>query len=870
MYYSHSSLGSQRSVIGLATATTLDPNSGSYGWTDQGLVLDSVVDDPGGYNAIDPKMHVEVSGENGVGGNNVNKNWLMWGSYWSGIFVASLDRATGKSVGTGKYQIASRGQTNGPGPGIEGPTIVWRSGYYYLFVSYDGDVNYNVRVGRSPNLNGPFLDRLGRSMTSGYSTPLLAPYGKYRATGHNDVLIGQSFGYDLFVHHTWIKNNVRALQVRPMFWDADGWPLVGEPITQYPSAAATALPGAWVHQTEWRNTITITYATNGTFSASSGESGTWQINSGRLTLTWLNGLVQQLALHPDGNSYVGRATDDSDIRGWRVPATPPGTNGSYNLASRWQGGVIPGVNDVAIVEDDGTVSVSSSDPIWRLTDIRVGSSMGSLGAMSQTGGTITQYGWMRIGIFGTGSLDHSGGTNQITGFLTVGENQGSSGFVNLRGTGTLNCTDLAVGWAHFSSKGEVSMQQGNFNVSSASFIGLEGTGTLSVAGGTMNATGNGWGAFRIGDWPNTNSMGTGTVNLRGGVVNANNTTWVGGFGNGKMNLTGGTWNQIAGNLVVGEKPDSTYLGQGELNQSAGTLSSSYVFLQQGTYNLNGGTLSVAGVVDNASNATGIFNFNGGVLRATVPNANFLVVDTATIQSGGAIIDTQSNDITIAQPLAGPGGLTKRGTGRLKLAGALAYLGSTKIEGGILEISSSNFTASIGASTMMVDFLAPPPDGEYTVLPGSLNGNPSSSFSGLGKVQTASFSPLTGKVTVATLSGFNYWAGVGVTMNPELLLAYGVGGASAPGQPSEQSALSITSGVLRLTAVVRTNDPAVTVSAQTSTNLLSAPAWVDVVTNRFGIPSSNTNGVPTGCQRRVFETSIQGEPRKFLKLNITIQ
>ncbi|NBT47447.1 MAG: hypothetical protein EBT07_06450, partial [Actinobacteria bacterium] len=52
MYYSHSTIGSQRSVIGLATANTLDPTSGSYGWTDQGLVLESVVDDPGGYNAI--------------------------------------------------------------------------------------------------------------------------------------------------------------------------------------------------------------------------------------------------------------------------------------------------------------------------------------------------------------------------------------------------------------------------------------------------------------------------------------------------------------------------------------------------------------------------------------------------------------------------------------------------------------------------------------------------------------------------------------------------------------------------------------------------------------------------------------------------
>ncbi|NBV97731.1 MAG: hypothetical protein EBT30_09355, partial [Verrucomicrobia bacterium] len=169
------------------TASTLDPTSGSYGWTDQGLVLESFVDDPGGYNAIDPKMHVEVAGENGAGGNSVGKNWLMWGSYWSGIFVTSLNRSTGKSPGASRYQLAARPMTNGTMPGIEGSTVVWRNGYYYLFVSYDVYESYNVRVGRSASLTGPYVDRQGRSMTNGFATPVLAPYAKWRNTGHNDV-----------------------------------------------------------------------------------------------------------------------------------------------------------------------------------------------------------------------------------------------------------------------------------------------------------------------------------------------------------------------------------------------------------------------------------------------------------------------------------------------------------------------------------------------------------------------------------------------------------------------------------------------------------------------------------------------------------
>ena len=52
LYYAVSTFGSQGSVIGLATTTSLDPSNASYGWTDQGLVLASNASL--NYNAIDP------------------------------------------------------------------------------------------------------------------------------------------------------------------------------------------------------------------------------------------------------------------------------------------------------------------------------------------------------------------------------------------------------------------------------------------------------------------------------------------------------------------------------------------------------------------------------------------------------------------------------------------------------------------------------------------------------------------------------------------------------------------------------------------------------------------------------------------------
>ena len=64
---------------------------------------------------------------------------------------------------------------------------------------------------------------------------------------------------------------------------------------------------------------------------------------------------------------------------------------------------------------------------------------------------------------------------------------------------------------------------------------------------------------------------------------------------------------------------------------------------------------------------------------------------AYVKSGGAVIDSSTNTIGIAQPLldgGGNGGLTKLGAGTLTLSSANSYVGITVVNAGTLLVSGS--------------------------------------------------------------------------------------------------------------------------------------------------------------------------------------
>jgi arabinan endo-1,5-alpha-L-arabinosidase len=175
LYYAASAFGSNHSCIGHATRADLESNQP---WTDLGPVICSndggSVDD---WNAIDPNVVIDAQGN----------PWLAFGSFWSGLKLIALDAGGARADHT-ITSIATRPETS-----IEAPFIIYRAPYYYLFASYDfccqGDnSSYNVRVGRSKSISGPYLDRTGLDMMHGGGTPVVAGDSRWRGPGHNAVL----------------------------------------------------------------------------------------------------------------------------------------------------------------------------------------------------------------------------------------------------------------------------------------------------------------------------------------------------------------------------------------------------------------------------------------------------------------------------------------------------------------------------------------------------------------------------------------------------------------------------------------------------------------------------------------------------------
>jgi arabinan endo-1,5-alpha-L-arabinosidase len=215
LYYSVSKFGVNTSAIALASNATLDPDDSNYRWTDHGIVIQSSKGE--NFNAIDPAITKTPDG----------KLWLAFGSFWSGIKLIQLDPAAGKRLAAGSpmHSLAHS-------KAIEAPWVYRHGDYYFLFVNWDAccrgaDSTYNIRLGRSREITGPYLDKAGVDLAQGGGTLLLATDGAFIGPGHAGIF--EEAGVYWFSCHFYdgTQRGVSKLAIRPLRWNPDGWPAVG-------------------------------------------------------------------------------------------------------------------------------------------------------------------------------------------------------------------------------------------------------------------------------------------------------------------------------------------------------------------------------------------------------------------------------------------------------------------------------------------------------------------------------------------------------------------------------------------------------------------------------------------------------------------
>ncbi len=137
----------------------------------------------------------------------------------------------------------------------------------------------------------------------------------------------------------------------------------------------------------------------------------------------------------------------------------------------------------------------------------------------------------------------------------------------------------------------------------------------------------------------------------------------------------------------------------------------------GPVNFNGGLINAA-TLNNLGNGSDL-NFNSGGLQF---NGVFdPSVRTMTFQAGGATLDTQTNNITLANPIGndGPGGLRKLGAGTLTIAAA-TYWGDTTINDGMLKLGS-DYAITYGGKVNLYSASAILEMNNYNAYFGGLNG-----------------------------------------------------------------------------------------------------------------------------------------------------
>ncbi|MDO8978799.1 MAG: autotransporter outer membrane beta-barrel domain-containing protein [Afipia sp.] len=410
----------------------------------------------------------------------------------------------------------------------------------------------------------------------------------------------------------------------------------------------------------------------------------------------------------------GTVTNDTGLIGNGASdqgtVTVSGRDASGN-ASTWTNN-----GDLVVGQDGkGTLNIGSGGQVSN-ADGYIGSGAGSQGNVTVSGhdasgnaSTWTSTGTLYVGENGQGSLAIQDGGVVNSALGSIGNSSGGAGTVTVSGR-------------------DVNGNASTWNITNQIYIGADGTGTLSILNGGVVNSGQGLIGY--------NNAGSNSVTVSGRDINGNASTWnaanniyVGFSGSGTLNVADGA---AVATSATGGGASTVYIGL--MNGSVGTVNVSsstgnvssltatdrieigesgsgtmtvdkggfaragsnvYIAINNtsnGTLHLNGdasgrGVLETGSVIKGAG-TTALLDLNGGILRASRDQANFLNGFTAlTVAAGGAWFDTNAHDIGIGTNFSGSSNFNKLGLGQLTLTGdSSGFTGASTVSAGTLAVN----------------------------------------------------------------------------------------------------------------------------------------------------------------------------------------
>ena len=183
------------------------------------------IPNPHACNAIDPHVIYKQ-----------DEMYMTFGSFWTGIKMVQLNASSGLLPSSTASQhpmwdVAENISPDPPRP-IEASWLEYDSEtqWYYLFSNWGMccrgvHSTYNIRVGRSKAITGPFLDKKGKGLTTGGGSLLLGTEGEFIGPGQVGLLSDTEGGWIMSMHYyNGKKDGAPCLRLMRMKIGPNDWP----------------------------------------------------------------------------------------------------------------------------------------------------------------------------------------------------------------------------------------------------------------------------------------------------------------------------------------------------------------------------------------------------------------------------------------------------------------------------------------------------------------------------------------------------------------------------------------------------------------------------------------------------------------------